>query len=67
MQAAHCCGFDWTDDHFIDSITHMKSGQEIELEQVLKHPDYVFDTLENDICLIKEKFKTKKSYIIRSL
>ena len=69
MQAAHYCGFDWTDDHFIDSITHMKSGQEIELEQVLnpylKHPD----TLENDICLIKEKFIhiSKKSYIIRSI
>ena len=35
----------------------MKSEQEIELEQVIKHPDYVFDTLKNDICLIKEKFK----------
>ena len=61
MQAAHCCGSDWTDDHYIYSITHMKSGQEIELEQVLKHPDYVFDTLKNDICLIKEKFKKKIS------
>ena len=60
MQAAHCCGFDWDEDHFIKSITHMKSKQEIEIQQVLKHPDYEFDTLQNDICLIKEKFIRNK-------
>ena len=54
FQAAHCCGFDWTDDHFIKSITHMKTGKEIQFESVIKHADYKFDTLENDLCLIKD-------------
>ena len=34
----------------------MESGTEIKYEEVFKHPDYKYDKLQNDICLIKEKF-----------
>ena len=33
----------------------MESGTQIEYEQVFKHPEYKYDRLQNDICLIKEK------------
>ena len=32
----------------------MKTGKEIQFESVIKHADYKFDTLENDLCLIKD-------------
>ena len=34
----------------------MESGTEIKYEEVTKHAQYKYDTLQNDICLIKEKF-----------
>ena len=35
----------------------MESGTKIEYEQVFKHPEYKYDRLQNDICLIKEQIQ----------
>ena len=48
------CLMEYTKWSGLDRIIHMKTGKEIELVQVIRHPDYVKETLKNDICLIKE-------------
>ena len=45
----------------ISSITHMQSGTEIKYERVKTHPNYKYDELKNDICLIKEQFNYKRN------
>ena len=45
---------EYTEWYGLSRIIHMKTGKEIEFVQVIRHPDYVRETLKNDICLIKE-------------
>ena len=39
----------------------MQSGTEIKYERVKTHPNYKYDELKNDICLIKEQFNYKRN------
>ena len=50
------CLMNYTAWHGLNEIHHMKTGEEIEIVRIIRHPDYDPTTLKNDICLIKEKF-----------
>ena len=49
------CLMEYTRWNNLQSVTHMKTGKEIEIVRVIRHPDYDPSTLKNDICLIKEQ------------
>ena len=46
----------FTDWYGLLKVVNMKTEEEIEILQVIRHPDYDADSLKNDICLIKEQF-----------
>ena len=46
----------FTDWSALIKVVNMKTEEEIEILQVIRHPDYDSATLKNDICLIKEQF-----------